>query len=307
MNDGIQVLYFDDEIAQRLDIFLVAHFPEFTRTRVQGLIKAGLVFVDGEVAKKSGVKLQGQHEIQIEVPPIKPSTLIPEDIPLEVLYENQDVIVINKPARMVVHPSVGHTSGTLVHAVLAHAPDITGIGGEMRPGLVHRLDKDTTGVIILVKNDAALQHIQAQFKDRTVQKHYLALVDGQPKTPAGRIEAPIGRDPKRRKRMAIVQSEKGREAISEYRTVEQFEKHTLLDVRILTGRTHQIRVHLEFMQTPIAADPTYGLRKISIPLDRQFLHAWQLSLILPGESESRTFEAPLPVELENILEELRKG
>lgn len=307
MNDGIQLLYFDDEIAQRLDIFLVARFPEFTRTRVQGLIKAGLVFVDGEVAKKSGVKLQGQHEIQIEVPPIKPSTLIPEDIPLEVLYENQDVVVINKPAGMVVHPSVGHTSGTLVHAVLAHAPDITGIGGEMRPGLVHRLDKDTTGVIILVKNDAALQHIQAQFKDRTVQKHYLALVDGQPKTPAGRIEAPIGRDPKHRKRMAIVQSEKGREAISEYRTVEQFEKHTLLDVRILTGRTHQIRVHMEFMQTPIAADPTYGLRKISIPLNRQFLHAWQLSLTLPGESEPRTFEAPLPVELENILEELRKG
>lgn len=307
MTDGIQVLYFDDEIAQRLDIFLVAQFPEFTRTRVQGLIKAGLVFVDGEVAKKSGVKLQGRHEIQIEVPPIKPSTLIPEDIPLEVIYENQDVVVINKSAGMVVHPSVGHTSGTLVHAVLAHAPDITGIGGEMRPGLVHRLDKDTTGVIILVKNDAALQHIQAQFKNRTVQKHYLALVDGQPKTPAGRIDAPIGRDPKNRKRMAIVQSEKGREAISEYHTVEQFEEHTLLDVKILTGRTHQIRVHMEFMQTPIAADPTYGLRKISIPLDRQFLHAWQLSLILPGESEPRTFEAPLPTELEIILEELRKG
>jgi 23S rRNA pseudouridine1911/1915/1917 synthase len=214
-------------------------------------------------------------------------------------------MVVNKPAGMVVHPAIGHASGTLINAAMAHAPDLEGIGGEQRPGVVHRLDKDTSGLIIIAKNDPAHQWLVNQFRLRKVNKIYQALVDGHPPTPKGRIEAPIGRDPNNRQRMAVVSEDKGREAISEYFTLEVFLRHTLLEVHLLTGRTHQIRVHMAFLGCPIVADPVYGHRKLSTELGRQFLHAWKLTLVLPGEKEPRTFEAPLPADLETILHYLR--
>jgi 23S rRNA pseudouridine1911/1915/1917 synthase len=205
---------------------------------------------------------------------------------------------------MVVHPAAGHDRSTLVHAALAHAPEIEGVGGELRPGLVHRLDKDTSGLIVLAKNDAAQHSLQEQFQNRETHKTYLALVDGHPSTPEGRIEAPIGRDPRERKRMAVV-PRRGRAAVTEYRTLETFEDHALLEVDIHTGRTHQIRVHLAFIGCPVVADTVYGRRKPTLPLARQFLHAARLGLRLPGEAEPRTFTAPLPADLQRVLDDLR--
>ncbi len=305
MDSRLVELLFDFPHPERLDVFLVEALPEYSRSRLQGLIKEGLVTVDGQPAKKTGMKLEKGMQVAVTIPPTKETDLVPESIPLDILFENDDVMVINKPAGMVVHPSAGHESGTLVHAALAHAPEMEGIGGELRPGIVHRLDKDTSGIILLAKNDAAMRWLQAKFKDRDVEKTYLALVDGAPPTPKGRIEAPIGRDPSHRKKMAIVSPEKGRDAISEYRTVESFEKHTLLEVDIHTGRTHQIRLHCAFIGSPIAGDTLYGHRKQRVKVPRQFLHSARLTITLPKEKKPRTFEAPLPDELEAVLAELR--
>jgi 23S rRNA pseudouridine1911/1915/1917 synthase len=294
------------EEAGRLDKFLVIHLPDLTRSRIQGLIGDGFVLVNDRPATKSGHALETGQRVQVRIPPPMATDLIAEDIPLEIIFENEDVLVVNKEAGMVVHPSFGHAGGTLVNAAMAHAPDLEGIGGEQRPGVVHRLDKDTSGLIIVAKNDRAHQWLVDQFRLRQVTKIYQALVDGHPPTPKGRIEAPIGRDVSNRQRMAVVLPEKGREAISEYFTRETFFRHTLLDVHPLTGRTHQIRVHMSFLGCPVAGDPVYGHRKSSIDLKRQFLHAWRLTLVLPGEQQPRTFEAPLPDDLETILRSLRE-
>lgn len=306
MDNRLVELHFASPQESRLDHFLVEQFPEFTRTRLQGLIEKGLVTVNGKIAKKKGLKLTQGAAVMVEIPPPQKTDLVPENIPLDIIFENDDVLVVNKSAEMVVHPSAGHASGTLVHAALAHAPEMEGIGGEIRPGVVHRLDKDTSGVIIMAKNDAALQWLQKQFMERSVQKAYLALIDGAPPTPTGRVEAPIGRDPKYRKKMAIVSPGKGRDAISEYKTLESFADHTLLEVSILTGRTHQIRLHCAFVGAPVVGDTLYGHRKQKVEVPRQFLHAARLSITLPNETEPRTFEATLPDELENVLAELRE-
>jgi 23S rRNA pseudouridine1911/1915/1917 synthase len=256
---------------------------------------------------KAGQIIERGSRVEVRIPPPEPSRLTAEPIPLEIIFENDDLLVVNKPAGMVVHPAAGHPTGTLVHAALAHAPEMEGIGGEQRPGVVHRLDKDTSGLILLAKNDAAHHWLQEQFRLRRVQKIYLALVDGRPPTPTGRIEAPIGRSAAQRKQMAVVVPHKGRQATSEYRTVETFPRHTLLEVHPITGRTHQIRLHLDFLGCPIAGDRVYGRRNPTIPLNRHFLHAARLTLRLPGEEEPRTFEAPLPRELVEVLERLREG
>jgi 23S rRNA pseudouridine1911/1915/1917 synthase len=215
-------------------------------------------------------------------------------------------MVINKPAGMVVHPAAGHSTGTLVQAALAHAPEMEGIGGEQRPGVVHRLDKNTSGLILMAKDDRTHRWLQDQFRLRIVKKVYLALVDGHPPTPAGRIEAAIGRDTTQRKQMAVVNAEKGRDAISEYLTLESFPNHTFLEVHPHTGRTHQIRLHLAFLGCPIVADTVYGHKHSSLALDRHFLHAARLTITLPGEREPRVFEAPLPADLNRVLVELRR-
>lgn len=292
--------------AERLDKSLVAHIPEYSRSRLQALIRDGLVTVAGQTAGKGGQMVEPGQVVGVELPEPEPSDLIPEAIPLDVVFENEDVIVINKPAGMVVHPSVGHSRGTLVHAALAHAPDLTGIGGEQRPGIVHRLDKDTSGLILIAKNDHAHRWLQDQFRLRKVNKVYLALVDGFPPTPEGRIEAAIARDPSKRKRMGVVAAGRGRESITEYQTRETFAAHTLIEAHPYTGRTHQIRLHLAFLGTPIVGDTVYGRRKPTLPISRQFLHAASLTVQLPGESVPRTFSAPLPDELSRLLDSLRR-
>ena len=304
-NERIEVFVYDGEKAERLDKFLVNCLPEFSRARLQGLIAGGFISVNSAAAKKSGQLIENGFEIQVRIPPPVPSGLIAEDIPLNIIFENDDLIVVNKPAGMVVHPAAGHASGTLVNAVLGYDPDIEGIGGEERPGLVHRLDKETSGLIVLAKNERAHNWLQDQFRLRTVEKTYLALVDGKPPTPSGRVEASIGRDPSHRKKMAIVSAGKGREAVSEYKTLEAFKEHTLLEFHPLTGRTHQIRLHCQFLGCPIVGDSIYGKKSLSVEIKRHFLHAAKLSIVLPNETKPHVFEAELPSELREVLERVR--
>lgn len=290
----------------RLDILLAQELGDYSRSYIQKIISAGGVSADGYPLYKKAELISPGMEVEIIIPPAEDSDLQPEDIPLDVLFENEDCIIINKPAGMVVHPAQGHTTGTLVQAVLAYAPEIEGVGGVKRPGLVHRLDQDTSGVILLAKNDRAHQFLQDQFRNRDVGKVYLALVDGRPPTPKGRVEVAIGRDPKYRQRMAPVSDREGREAVSEFFTLEEFSKHTLLKVSILTGRTHQIRVHLAFLGCPVVGDTVYGRKVSTLEIDRQFLHASRLTIALPGEDQKRVFEAALPPELEDVLGKLRQ-
>lgn len=298
---------FEDEQPARLDKYLVTCLPELSRSRIQSLIKEGWVTVNAATPHKAGQMLEAGATVSVNLPAPQPSQLIPEAIPLEIVFENSDLIVINKPAGMVVHPAAGHSSGTLVHAALAHAPEMEGIGGEQRPGVVHRLDKNTSGLILLAKNDLTHRWLQDQFRLRKIEKTYLALVDGHPPTPAGRVEAPIGRDSRTRNKMAVVTPQKGRQAVSEYRTLASFPDHTLLEVHPITGRTHQIRLHLAFLGCPVAGDTIYGRRQASLPIKRHFLHATRLKVQLRGETAPRTFEAPLPPDLKNIIDLLNQG
>ncbi len=306
MSDRLEIFHFEEPKPQRLDKFLVACLEEFSRSRLQGLIKDGMVSVDGNPVYKASQMLDRPCMVQVRIPPAEPGKLAPEFIPLDIVFENDDLLVVNKPAGMVVHPAAGHASGTLANAALGHAPEMEGIGGQQRPGVVHRLDKDTSGLILMAKNDRAHLWLQDQFRQRSVIKIYIALVDGHPPTPVGRIEAPIGRDTKQRKLMAIVAPQKGREAISEYRTLETFPNHTLLEVHPITGRTHQIRLHLAFLGCPVAGDTIYGRQHSTIPVKRHFLHAARLTIRLPGEKTPRTFEASLPEELNTVLDGLRR-
>lgn len=305
MNGETLKFNFDGDKEDRLDKFLVRRLPDFSRSRLQGLIKDGMVKVNDKVETKAGFTVQPGNKVELFVPETQVTELIAEEIPLQIVFENDDLVVIDKPAGMVVHPAAGHDSGTLVNAVLAHAPDMEGVGGELRPGIVHRLDKDTSGLILVAKNDWALTWLQEQFRERKVKKFYLALTDGHPPTPVGRIEAAIGRDSSQRKQMAIVSEQKGRAAASEYQVLESFPEHTLFEVHPETGRTHQIRLHLAFIGCPIVGDPVYGHRRPSLPVSRQFLHAARLTILLPGETNPRTFESPLPADLQQVLDLVR--
>ncbi|HID54262.1 MAG TPA: RluA family pseudouridine synthase [Anaerolineae bacterium] len=295
-----------DAAGERLDKAIPTAVPELSRTQAQRLIKAGQITVDGRIVKPN-LKLAGGEQITIILPPVQETELLPEDIPLDIRYEDTDMLVINKPAGMVAHPAVGHESGTLVNAVLFHCPDLAGIGGEKRPGIVHRLDKDTSGLIVVAKNESAMRHLQAQFKERTVDKRYLALVEGQMNPPEALIDAPIGRDPRQRKKMAVIPlhySARSRPAQTEYRTVISFDDYTLVECHLLTGRTHQIRVHLAYAGFPIVGDTVYGRRKQTIRLKRHFLHAARLTLLRPSDNTPLSLEAELPPELTAVLQQL---
>jgi len=298
-------IVFEELTSSRLDKFLVTQFPDFSRSRLQSLIQNGMVSVNQMIVTKNGFQLENGMMIDVIIPETIDSGIMPENIALSIVFENPDLLIINKPAGMVVHPSAGHITGTLVNAALAHAPEMDGIGGEIRPGVVHRLDKDTSGLILMAKNDRTHRFLQDQFKNRTVKKTYIAITDGNPPTPVGRIEAAIGRDPSHRKKMAIVPIQKGREAITQYRVIESFKNHTLFEAKPLTGRTHQIRLHLAFLECPIVGDKLYGKRKLTLDVDRQMLHAYKLEVILPGEKKVRVFEVPLPADMENVLTLLR--
>jgi 23S rRNA pseudouridine1911/1915/1917 synthase len=290
--------------SQRLDHYLTEKLPEFSRSRLQQMIKAEGVFVNGREISKTGTMLEMGDEIRVEIPEVQATLLKPESIPLTILYEDEHVLVLDKPAGMVVHPSAGHHEGTLVHAVLAHVPETITVGGVERPGVVHRLDKDTSGIILMAKNDAAHQWLQKQFKDRLVDKSYLTLVDGHPPTPVGRIEAPIGRDPKDRLRMAVLSDDRGKMAVSSYKTLKRYRDYSYLQVDIYTGRTHQIRVHMKFIGCAVVGDTLYGKKKPVLRMDRQFLHASSLSICLPGQLTKTHFESPLPADLQLILDKL---
>ena len=231
------------------------------------------------------------------IPPVPPSTLTPEKIALDIIYEDDDLMVLDKPAGLTVHPAPGHAAGTLVNAILAHYPRLADISDSLRPGIVHRLDKDTSGVIVVAKNKMAHLNLAEQFQSKTVSKVYQALVKGRIIPESGIIEAPLGRDPANRKRIAVVQS--GREASTEYRVMEYLPGYTLLEMRPKTGRTHQIRVHLAAIGYPVVGDATYGLKSPHIP--RQFLHAHRLGFRLPSTGEYREFTSPLPPDLEYVL------
>src|SRR5574341_1933669 len=287
---------------ERLDRFLAAAITALSRTEIQRLIKAGEVQVNGQPSKPAYRLVEGDA-ISIAIPPPPSSEITPEAIPLDVLYEDSDLVAINKPAGMVVHPATGNREGTLINAALYHWPEMTTAGSPERPAVVHRLDKDTSGVIVLAKTTAALRALQSQFKSRTVYKSYLALVDGVPSSSEGIIDAPIARDPRKRKRMAVVRG--GRPARSIYRIVEAFNAHALLSVELETGRTHQARVHLAWLGYPVAGDRVYGHRKPTLHLGRFFLHAADLHLTSPSSGQRLEFHAPLPAALEAALVDLR--
>ena len=304
INSKVLTFQYDFQESQRLDHFLVVQLPEQSRSFLQGLIKTGKVIVDGNIITKTGYKLEGNQMIVITIPPPEPSDLVPETLPLDIIFENDDLLVVNKAASMVVHPSAGHSSGTLVHAILAHIPDLQGVGGVKRPGIVHRLDKETSGLIVIAKNDLAHQFLQTQFKNRSVDKTYTALVDSHPPTPTGRVEAAIARDRSHRQRMAIVSEDRGKMAVSVYKTIQSFENHTLLEINILTGRTHQIRLHMAFLNCPVVGDHVYGFKKPTLATDRHLLHAHRLVIDLPDGNKSVPFQAPLPKDFQEILERL---
>ncbi len=287
----------------RLDKFLAEKLRDLSRSVIQELIREGLVLVDGNPTKAS-YRLRGGEHIIVNVPPPPPLEPEPFPIPLDVVYEDKWLIVINKPAGLVVHPAPGHQSDTLVNAILARWPELRGLEDRTRLGVVHRLDKDTSGLIVVARDEKTKIELQRQFKERQVRKVYLALVKGEVRPPRGRIEAPIGRDPRHRKKMAVVSG--GREAVTEYAVIEYLPGYTFLEVHPITGRTHQIRVHFSHKGHPIAGDKVYG-RGPSIPgLNRPFLHAYSLTFKHPATGEEVTFKAPLPPELEEVLRRLRE-
>lgn len=290
---------------ERLDRALAEALPDLSRTQLQKLIKEGDVQLSGQPVKAS-LRLEQSATLTITLPAIVDTELKPEAIPLDICYEDEDILVINKPAGMVVHPAVGHESGTLVHAILSHCPDLPGVGGEKRPGIVHRLDKDTSGLMIVAKNDHALRFLQKQFKERTVEKTYLALVEGDVQPPAALIDAPIGRDPRQRKKMAVIRSQSftSRPAQTSYELLTSFGGFSLLECHPHTGRTHQIRVHMAFIGHPLVGDVVYGHRKQKIQLERHFLHAAAITFLRPSDHEPLSFKTELPTELQVVLHHL---
>jgi 23S rRNA pseudouridine1911/1915/1917 synthase len=298
----VRTAQFNSDVSDvRLDKYLTEVLPQFSRAYLQRLIRQGHVLIDGQTAKASQ-KLCTSDRITVELPPV-PGHPLAEPIPLTVIYEDQDILVIDKPAGLTVHPAPGHPSHTLVNAILALCPGLTVSGDVTRPGIVHRLDKDTSGLMVVAKNDCAREYLAAQFKSRTVTKRYLVLVKGRLSPEQGIIEAPIGRDSHHRKRMAIVEA--GRQATTQYQVRKYLDGYTLVEVSPLTGRTHQIRVHLSAIGYPVVGDPVYGIR--STYLHRQFIHAYHLGFRLPSTTQYREYASPLPADLEQALEYLARN
>jgi 23S rRNA pseudouridine1911/1915/1917 synthase len=301
-NDEFVALYpTRDNLGMRLDRYVADQLPDLSRGTVQGLIESGRVRVDGQ-QRKPKFRMTPGEVVSVEIPSPGIDEILPDPIPLAIVYEDADVVVVDKPAGMVVHPAPGHPRGTLANALLAHVPGIS-VGGSQRPGIVHRLDKDTSGLIVAAKTDRGRTALVGQWETRSVDKSYLALVSGSLMDEEATIDAPIGRDPKNRQRMAVVRT--GRSAVTHFHVIERFSDTTLLDVSIETGRTHQIRVHLAFIGHPIVGDQLYGRARPTDPrLDRHFLHANALGFQLP-EGEALRLESPLPLDLQAVLEELR--
>ena len=290
---------------QRLDKLLLARNPDFSRSRIEGLIKSGFVTVNGAVAEKAGMKVSEDDEIEVEIPPPVPAIPQPEDIPLDVIYEDSEMLVVNKAPGMVVHPAPGHFGGTLVNALLFRCPDLAGIGGVARPGIVHRLDQYTSGAIVVAKSQKAMENLAKAFASHTsVEKTYLAVCRGRPRLDSGRIENFIGRHPVDRKRMAILEKG-GKRAVTNWRVVKTADGLSVIECRIETGRTHQIRVHMASLGCPVIGDAVYGKpsldKRLSPAPPRQMLHAWKLKLWHPTEGRQMEFEAPVPEDMKVYL------
>jgi 23S rRNA pseudouridine1911/1915/1917 synthase len=300
--DQIHVLSVEAGEGGRLDRFVAARLADLSRTTAQRLIDDGFITLNGSPGKASDKVGQGDV-IVVRIPPPAPTELLAEDIALTIVYDDADVVVIDKPAGLVVHPAAGHDSGTLVNALLGRIPDLEGIGGEVRPGIVHRLDKETSGLIVVAKNDRALQFLQDQFKARTIKKVYLALVEGIVEPREGIIDAPIGRSKTDRKKMAVTRD--GRSAQTRYRVRQIYHQPdlSLVEASPETGRTHQIRVHFAWLKHPLVGDEIYGRHKLIVPIERHFLHAASLTLTLPN-GETHTFISKLPDDLQSVLDQL---
>lgn len=306
-----------DHVGRRLDSFIASQFPEISRTRASRLIRKGFVHLDGEIAKSSAIVSEGDR-VTVEIPPpVKPSAK-PQSIDLDVIFEDEDIIVVDKPAGMVVHPAAGHPDGTLVNALLAHCGDLSGIGGELKAGIVHRLDIGTSGAIVAAKNDAAHRSLADQFKARGVTKVYRALVYGAMRTDSGRFDAPLGRSLGHRKRFSS-HTKKARVALTEWNVIERFGKYfTWLEILLRTGRTHQIRVHFAESGHPLVGDPLYGGRRkiVRLPqgaareaiagIGHPILHALRLGFEHPRSGERVEFDAPIPRDIEALLNDLRR-
>ncbi|SEH71584.1 ribosomal large subunit pseudouridine synthase D [Halobacillus karajensis] len=295
----------EQDQSKRIDKLLSDVIADASRSQIQGWLKDDVVLVDGK-AVKSNYKVQAGETITWRVPEPEPMDILPEDIDLDIVYEDQDVIVVNKPSGMVIHPAAGHYSGTLVNALLYHVKDLSGINGVERPGIVHRIDKDTSGLLMVAKNDLAHKSLAEQLSKKTVERKYEAIVHGEIPHEYGTIDAPIGRDPKDRQRMAVV--EDGREAVTHFRVLRHFDAFTLVECTLETGRTHQIRVHMRYIDHPLAGDPKYGPRK-TLDLEGQALHAKSLGFEHPRTGEWKKFEVEAPQEFTDTLRylETREG
>jgi len=303
MSDTLELIVEPQDAGMRIDAYLNLN-TAFSRSRAAALIQEGLVSVCGQVISKPSVKVDSGDCVVVTVPQTKETEIVPQDIPLDILYQDQDIVIVNKPCGLVVHPAAGNEDGTLVNALMYHIKDLSGIGGEMRPGIVHRLDKDTSGLILIAKNDRAHAIMSAQFKERTMEKHYRAVAYGSFKEETGLIDAPIARHPVDRKKMAIVSG--GKPSQTEWHVIERLKGATYLDVHLLTGRTHQIRVHMQSVGHPLMGDSIYApnLRN-PVHIPRLMLHAYSLSFSHPTTEERMTICAPLPQLFEKTIQKLR--
>lgn len=299
-----RIIITENEAGMRADVAL-AQLLEITRSNMQKLLEEGRA-VRGQKVIKSNYRVKAGEEILVNLPEPQPLDVQPEDIPLDIIYEDDDVVVVNKARGMVVHPAAGNYNGTLVNALLYHCKNLSGINGVIRPGIVHRLDKDTSGIMICAKNDSAHLSLSEQIQNKTAQRTYLAVVRGNVKNDSGIIETQIARDKNDRKKMAVV-TEGGRQAITEYEVAERFGKYTVVKCRLKTGRTHQIRVHMEYLGYPLVGDPKYSPMKTPFAINGQALHSLTLSFTHPRTGERLTFEAPLPEDMKKILTRLRLG
>jgi len=305
----------DDDRALRLDVFVSGKYPSLSRSQVKKMIEDGEIRLNGLVVSKAGLKLRTGDVVEFALRPAQPWQVAAQDIPLHILYEDRHLLVIDKPAGMVIHPAPGHREGTLVNAILHHCDDLSGIGGVIRPGIVHRLDKDTSGVLLVAKNDETHRHLSEQFREHRVKKTYKALVFGSPVEEEGTITLPVGRHPEDRKKMST-RSRRGKEAVTRWRVAGRYGETTLLDVDIETGRTHQIRVHLSSMGHPVVGDRVYGgggrlksvrdqaLRARLSAMPRQALHAWRIAFSHPVDKREMEFVAPLPEDMRHLMDDL---
>ena len=301
--DTLRFTLEDQQIGKRLDTFLSENIKGQSRSYIQKLIEQEAVRVNGKPSK-SNYKLRIGDNLEVSIPDPVPLDVVAEDIDLNIVYEDEDVIVINKPQGMVVHPAHGNYTGTIVNALLSHCDNLSGINGVMRPGIVHRIDKDTSGLIIIAKNNEAHVSLSEQLKEHSITRSYNALVEGKVKTDEGTIETMIGRNPRERKEMAVV-TKSGKMAVTHYTVLERFENYTLIEARLETGRTHQIRVHMAHIGHPIVGDPVYGYKKQKFHTEGQLLHARILGFVHPRTGEYIEFEAPLPEYFTSILNKIR--